>query len=176
MKKDISIRVNDNVFGAKRPGLQAAILFVGCFVLQFLLYVLVEAVAGIHNAVIREYMPEIALVVSVVIVCVYYGMRDKRTKGIMQVDVVLAMDDMKVTVNGKEDIVKYDAITEVSKNMVIDRIHSEKGCYRVTIKCHGRSDLVFETTQQEYDRHLAFEETELAVFYDACKTAGLKCC
>lgn len=43
-------------------------------------------------------------------------------------------------------------------------------------RVHGRSNLEFETTQQEYEDHLNFEETELFAFYDACKKAGLKCC
>ena len=48
--------------------------------------------------------------------------------------------------------------------MVIDRTHTEKGCYRMTIKRHGKSSLEFETTQQEYEEHLDFEKTGLAVF------------
>ena len=71
---------------------------------------------------------------------------------------------------------RYHDITEVHKIMVIDRTHTEKGCYRMTIKRHGKSSLEFETTQQEYEEHLDFEKTGLAVFYNACKEAGLKCC
>ena len=83
---------------------------------------------------------------------------------------------IKILINGREYAVKYDEIAEVDKMMVIDRIHDEKGCYRMKIKCHGRSSLEFETTAQEYEKHLYFEDTELFVFYDACKRAGIKCC
>ena len=85
-------------------------------------------------------------------------------------------DAVKLLIKGREYRITYDTVTEVSKVMVIDRMHDQKGCYRMKIKCRGRSNLEFETTQQEYEEHLDFEETGLAVFYNACKEAGLKCC
>ena len=114
--------------------------------------------------------------ISVIIVCVYYYIREKRTNGVMCLEVSFLSDAIKILINGREYAVKYDEIAEVDKMMVIDRIHDEKGCYRMKIKCHGRSSLEFETTAQEYEKHLDFEDTELFVFYDACKRAGIKCC
>ena len=94
----------------------------------------------------------------------------------MCLEVSFLSDAVKILINSREYTVKYDEIAEVDKMMVIDRIHDEKGCYRMKIKCHGRSSLEFETTAQEYEKHLDFEDTELFVFYDACKRAGIKCC
>ena len=121
-------------------------------------------------------MPEGAFVIVLLIVCVYYALREKRTKGVMQLKFRFDSDAIRLNVNRRQHLVRYHDITEVHKIMVIDRTHTEKGCYRMTIKRHSKSSLEFETTQQEYEEHLDFEKTGLAVFYNACKEAGLKCC
>ena len=121
-------------------------------------------------------MPEGAFFIALLIVCVYYALREKRTKGEMQLKLQFDNDAIRLNVNRRQHVVRYHDITEVRKIMVIDRTHTEKGCYRMTIKCRGKGSLEFETTQQEYEAHLDFEETGLAAFYNACKEAGLKCC
>lgn len=176
MENEYHITVNDSVFRTKRWGLHAVILFIGCFVLQFMVYSLLDHMGIIHNHDMEEYMPEIALAVTVLVTCMYYSIREKRTNGVMKLGISFREDSVKISANGKDYIIKYDEITEVRKMMVIDRMHDKKGCYRIKIKCHGRSNLEFETTQQEYEAHLDFEKTELFIFYDACKKAELKCC
>ena len=59
MKKEFSIIVNDSVFSTKRWGMHAAILFAGCFIVQFITYCLFDNMWKIHNKYIEEYMPEI---------------------------------------------------------------------------------------------------------------------
>lgn len=176
MKTEYQITVNDSVFPTKCRGLHAVILFLGCFLLLFLLYSLLWHIGAIHDPKLEAYMPEAAFVISVFVTCIYYGIREKRTGGRMQLDITFLQDSVKLFIKGREYRITYDTVTEVSKIMVIDRMHDQKGCYRMKIKCHGRSNLEFETTQQEYEKHLDFEETELFLFYDACRQAGLKCC
>ena len=176
MENEYHITVNDSVFRTKCWGLHAVILLTGCFALQFVVYSLVDHMGIIHNHDMEEYMPEIALAVTVFVTCMYYFIREKRTNGVMKLGISFREDSVKISANGKDYIVKHDEITEVRKMMVIDRMHDKKGCYRMKIKCHGRSNLEFETTQQEYEAQLDFEKTELFIFYDACRKAGVKSC
>jgi hypothetical protein len=60
--------------------------------------------------------------------------------------------------------------------MLINRTYTEKGKYQLKIKSRGKSSLIFESVDQEYEQHLDFEETELSALYDACKSIGIKCC
>ena len=70
----------------------------------------------------------------------------------------------------------YDEILAVEKNMVISsKEHSEKGYYRVKIKCRGRNYVIY-STQEEYNQHLDFEDTELSKVYFEFKARGIKCC
>lgn len=176
MKTEYQIMVNDSVFPTKCRGLHVVILFLGCFLLLFLLYSLLWHIGVIHDPKLEAYMPEAAFVISFFVTCIYYWIREKRTGGRMQLDITFLQDSVKLFIKGREYRITYDTVTEVSKIMIIDRMHDKKGCYRMKIKCHGRSNLEFETTQQEYEKHLDFEETELFLFYDACRQAGLKCC
>lgn len=176
MNQSYQITVNDSALSTKRWGLHAALLFIGCYALEFLAYCLIDHIFGIYNYYVEEYMPEGAFVIALLIVCVYYALREKRTKGVMQLKLQFDSDAIRLNVNRRQHVVRYHDITEVRKIMVIDRTHTEKGCYRMTIKCRGKGSLEFETTQQEYEAHLDFEETGLAAFYNTCKEAGLKCC
>lgn len=176
IKNEYQITVNDNVFRTKSSGLHAVLLFILCFAVQFIIDCIIEYLQIMRNEHIKENIPQIALVISVIVVCVYYHVREKRTNGVMRLEVSFFNDTVKILANGREYIVKYDEIIEIDKMMVIDRIHDEKGCYRMKIKCRGRGNLEFETTTQEYEKHLDFEGTELFIFYDACRRAGIKCC
>lgn len=176
MKQTYHITVNDSVLGPKRWEFHITIFIIICFAVQFLLYSLLDHMGKFHNPYLEDYMPDITLIITMVAICVYYIRREKRTKGVMELEIHFRDDSMSIIVNGKEYSVKYSAITEICQIMVFDRMHTEKGCYRMKIKCRGRSNLTFETTQQEYDARLDFEQTELFIFYQACKKAGLPCC
>ena len=80
MENEYHITVNDSVFRTKRLGLHAVILFIGCFALQFVVYSLFDHMGIIHNHDMEEYMPEIALAVTVFVTCMYYFIREKRTR------------------------------------------------------------------------------------------------
>ena len=176
MNQEIQITVKDSVFPTKRGGLHAVLLFLGCFGLQFIVYGLLAQGGVFSGNKMESYLPEIAVASSLLLVCLYYFMRERRTGGVMQITVHFWSDCMKFVINDKNDTVAYDQICEVCKIMVIDRVHDKKGYYRLKIKCRDRGNLEFETTEQEYEAHLDFEETGLFALYSACRQAGLKCC
>lgn len=176
MNQEIQITVNDSVFPTKRGGLHAVLLFWGCFGLQFIVYGLLTQVGIFSGNKMESYLPEIAVVSSVFLVFLYYFIREKRTGGVMQITVHFGSDSMIFVINDTNNTVAYDQICEVCKIMVIDRVHDKKGYYRLKIKCRDRGNLEFETTEQEYEAHLDFEETGLFALYSACRQAGIKCC
>lgn len=127
MNQEIQITVNDSVFPTKRGGLHAVLLFLGCFGLQFIVYGLLTQVGVFSGSKMESYLTEIAVVSSLLLVCLYYFMREKRTGGVMQITVHFGSDSMKFVINDKNDTVAYDQICEVCKIMVIDRVHDKKG-------------------------------------------------
>lgn len=175
-ENEYRVTVNNSIFHTKLKGTHVVILFIACFAAQFLIYAVTQRIFNVQNYYVEEYLPEAAFIIALLVVCIYYYIVDRRTNGVMQMTIHFLDTSMEICIKGKKSIVKYNDIVEVSKIMVIDRIHTEKGCYRMKIKCHGRTSLEFETTEQEYDKHLDFEETELYVFYNACRKNGLKCC
>lgn len=176
MNDTYHITVNDSPLGTRDGRAVYALILIGCFVVQFLLYSLLDYAGVIRGGWMEDSMPGIALVVSVLVLCVYSCVRDQRTHGTMKLEISFGETEFRITVREKTAQIPYTAVAEVRKWMVVDRFHSEKGCYRVRILCHGRSDLTFETTQEEYEAQADFEQTGLAVFYRACQEAGLKCC
>lgn len=175
-KKELTITVNDNILKTGNQRFYIVLLFIVCFTLQFALYSFLGYMGVFNNTHMEEYMPEIALLVTIIIICLYYHIREKKTNGVMHLTVSFLSDSFEIIINGKKYIVMYNEIKEICKMMVIDRVHDKKGCYKMKIKCHGKRNIEFETTDKEYEQHLDFEDTGLFVFYDACKKAGLKCC
>lgn len=72
--------------------------------------------------------------------------------------------------------ISYQDITSVVKVMVINRVFDEKGAYRVTIRRKGRRSITFWTTDQEYQEHRDFEDTQLYGLYLGLKSHGVRCC
>ena len=122
IKNEYHITVNDNIFRTKNAGFHAVLLFIICFAAQFIIDCILEQFKIVGNEHIRDNLPEIALVISVIIVCVYYYIREKRTNGVMCLEVSFLSDAIKILINGREYAVKYDEIAEVDKMMVIDQI------------------------------------------------------
>lgn len=170
------ILVHDSCLRIRSWRTHAAMLFFISFVAQFIIYCMIDRHLSFSDETIETYMPLAALALSTALVCGYYFIREKRFHGTMQMDVLFQEDALKLSIYGKTYVIEYDKITEVSKRMMIDRFYDQKGCYRIKLHCRGRSDLVFETIPQEYEKHLDFEQTQLFVFYEACQKAGLKCC
>ena len=59
MNQSYQITVNDSALSTKRWGLHAALLFMGCYAVEFLAYCLIDHIFGIYNYYVEEYMPEI---------------------------------------------------------------------------------------------------------------------
>ena len=70
----------------------------------------------------------------------------------------------------------YEDISEVSKVMVLNsRTYTDKGYYKMKIKNKGKSYVIY-STEDEYKKHLDFEQTELSNLYFEFKVRGVKCC
>ncbi len=174
-EQKFQITVKDSVFQTKGAGLHMFLLFAVCFVLQFVVYVILDQV-GIIPSKGEDIIPLLALVISVLVVCVFYYIRDRKTKGVMKAEIMFSQKKLEITINGRQYIRNISDITEVRKVMLINRIYTEKGKYQLKIKSRGKRSLIFESADQEYEQHLDFEETGLSALYDACKNIGIKCC
>ena len=101
----------------------------------------------------------------------------ERKYGVTQQLLVTFGEEQCVMRKGRREwIVPYQEITSVVKVMVINRIFDEKGAYRVTIKRKGHSSITFWTTDQEYQEHKDFQDTQLYGLYQEMKSHGVKCC
>lgn len=174
-EQKFQITVKDSVFRTKGAGLHMCLLFAVCFLVQFIVYIILDQV-GIISGHWEDTIPFLALVISVLVVCVFYYIRDKKTNGVMKADILISQEKLQITVDGRSYLRNISDITEIRKVMLINRTYTEKGKYQLKIKCRGKSSLVFESADQEYEQHLDFEKTELSALYDACKNIGIKCC
>lgn len=176
MKKEFEMLINDSVLRTRSAQLHMCILFIGCFLVQFAGYVILEKTEMIRTERLEEVIPLLALVTSTLAVCIFYYIREKRTAGVMMVRVNIDDDRLQLAIGSKKYLRDLSDIKEIRKTMIIDRIHNEKGKYRIKVCCHGKGTWIFESTEQEYEKHLDFENTELYRFYDACRSVGIKCC
>lgn len=171
----IKVKINDSVLPGRSPGLFLCVLFSCCFVFGFAIYIWLQG--KLH---LPETYDDLAawfiLVSSVLIVVVFCMLRSRKRSLDAEMIANLLDDTMKIQVGNKCWTIPYADIKEISKRMIIDRGYQEKGHYRVKVKRHHHLSLVFETTEDEYEKRMDFEETELYQFYDACRTRGVKCC
>lgn len=174
-EQKFQITVKDSVFRTKGAGFHMCLLFAVCFLVQFIVYIILDQV-GIISGHWEDTIPLLALVISVLVVCVFYYIRDQKTKGVMKAEILISQEKLQITVDGRSYLRNISDITEVRKVMLINRTYTEKGKYQLKIKCRRKSSLIFESTDQEYEQHLDFEKTELSALYDACKNAGIKSC
>lgn len=70
----------------------------------------------------------------------------------------------------------YEDISEVSKIMILtSKTYTDKGHYKMKIKNKGKWYVIC-STEDEYKKHLDFEQTELSTLYFEFKARGVKCC
>lgn len=101
----------------------------------------------------------------------------ERKYGVTQQLLVAFEEDRCVLRRGRREwSVPYQEITSVVKVMAFNRIFNEKGAYRVTIHRKGHRSITFWTTDQEYEEHRDFEDTQLYELYLGMKSHGVKCC
>lgn len=58
--------------------------------------------------------------------------------------------------------------------MIINRMYTDKGKYRVVIRCKGRNYVVY--SGENSDLKLDFEQTEISKIYYEFKNRGIMCC
>lgn len=149
------------------------VIFVLAFFVIFALTLLLpDAIVEQHDDLIAL----LALVLAATItVLVEYVMSQKY--GVTQQLFVTFEEERCLLRKGRREwSVPYQEITSVVKIMVINRYFDEKGAYRVTIRRKGHSSITFWTTDQEYQEHRDFEDTELYGLYLGMKSHGVKCC
>lgn len=67
-------------------------------------------------------------------------------------------------------------IKETVKIMCINRVYDEKGKYKLIIRRKKHRPLTFMSTNEEYQAHVDFAETELSKLYFLLRSQGVKCC
>lgn len=150
-------------------GIVFLLAFFSIFLVTFLLP---DSIVEQHDEMISLVALVLALVSAVL---VEYVM--SRKYGVTQQLLVTFEEEQCVLRKGRREwSVPYQEITSVVKIMVINRFFDEKGAYRVTIKRKGHSSITFWTTDQEYQEHRDFEDTQLYGLYLGMKSHGVKCC
>lgn len=124
-EQKFQITVKDSVFQTKGAGLHMCLLFAVCFLFQFMVYIILDQV-GIIPSKGEDIIPLLALVISVLVVCVFYYIRDRKTKGVMKAEIMFSQKKLEITINGRQYIRNISDITEVRKVMLINRIYTEK--------------------------------------------------
>ena len=70
-EQKFQITVKDSVFQTKGAGLHMCLLFAVCFLFQFMVYIILDQV-GIIPGKREDIIPLLALVISVLVVCLFY--------------------------------------------------------------------------------------------------------
>lgn len=84
-------------------------------------------------------------------------------------------DDYVVLKRGKrERTIPYHKIKKVVKYMIINRMYTDKGKYRMVIRCKGRNYVVY--SGENSNLKLDFEQTEISKIYYEFKHRGIMCC
>lgn len=169
------VTVDDSIFGGKSPGLFMGLLLCFCVCIQFFAYIILEEkdIISIEN---DNTVAIFVYVVSILVTVLFSIIREKKTNGVMKISVTMLDDAMEIDAQKKKWVIRYEDIQEIRKQMIISRFYDEKGRYKLKIVRKNRPALIFETTAQEYEKRSDFQDTELYVFYRACKRQGIKCC
>lgn len=150
-------------------GIVFLLVFFAAFVVTFFLP---DSLVEQHD----EMISLIALILSIVAALLVGCVLDRKY-GVTQQLLVTFEENRCVLRKGRREWrVPYQEIKEVVKVMVINRSFDEKGAYQVTIKRKGRGAITFWTTDQEYQEHRDFEDTQLYELYLGLKSHGVKCC
>ena len=150
-------------------GIVFLLVFFSVFLVTFLLP---DSIVERHDDLISLIAIVLALATAVL---VEYVM-DRKYGVTQQLSVTFEEEQCVLRKGRRTWSVPYQEITSVVKVMAINRFFPEKGAYRVTIKRKGHSSITFWTTDQEYQEHRDFEDTQLYKFYLEMKSRGVKCC
>lgn len=162
-------RGNAGLSGFLVEGIVFLLIFFCLFLITFLLP---DPIVEQHDEMISLIAILVALVSAI---SVEYAM-DRKYGVTQQLSVIFEEEQCVLRKGRREWIVPYQEITSVIKVMVINRVFDEKGAYRVTIRRKGHRSITFWTTDQEYQEHRDFEDTQLYGLYLGMKSRGIKCC
>lgn len=150
-------------------GIVFLLVFFSVFLLTFLLP---ASIVEQYDETLSLIALVLALASAILVACVM----DKKYGTTQQLLVTFGEEQCVLRKGRKEWQLPYREITSVAKVMAFNRIYNEKGSYRVTIKRKGHSSITFWTTDQEYQEHKDFEDTQLYELYLGMKKHGVKCC
>ncbi len=123
------------------------------------------------SSLMNEILIEFLLVVfSFIILKSFYNVFSEQ-----ELEAVFTNEYVVLKKKNSKRTIYYNDIIEVQKIMILNRMHEEKGYYRVRVKCKGR-DYVLYSTETEYDKHMDFDEVEVSEIYFELKKRGVKCC
>ena len=113
-------------------------------------------------------------VFALILICFMIWLMDKFLK-FEEVLTASFYDDHIVLKRGnKERIIPYNKIKKVVKYMIINRMYTDKGKYRVVIRCKGRNYVIY--SGEDSQLKLDFEQTEISKIYYEFKNRGIMCC
>lgn len=157
-------------------GISSMVIFGVLILLLFFGEMMLFMALPLTNDKLQDILPNIALVSSLLFSGLLIYIDEKRHGNTQQLQIEIEKDQLAVTQGRKEFVIPLTEIREVTKVMRFDRIYPEKGKYKVVIKRRKHRSLTFMTTEQEYANHADFEDTDLAKFYFALRSHGIKCC
>ncbi len=128
------------------------------------------------NEQIEDILPGIALASSLLLTSIILYIDEKRHGNTEKLQIWFQEDGITLLQGKKESSIPFDEIKEAVRIMQFNRIYSEKGKYKVILRRRKHRSLAFLTTEQEYRDHADFEDTDLAKFYEALRSHGVKCC
>lgn len=149
------------------------LFFCLCFFSVFLVtFLLPDSIVENHD----EILSLIAVVLAIASAVMAEYVMDRKYGVTQQLLVTFEEEQCVLSKGRRKWSVPYQEIMSVVKVMAINRFFVEKGAYRVTIKRKGHSSITFWTTDQEYQEHRDFEDTQLYTLYLGLRSRGVKCC
>lgn len=141
-----------------------------CLIFQISIAVSSEVQNLFPNFDVRFWMPAIALI----LICFAGWLMDKFLK-FEEILFAAFYDDHIVLKRGKrERVIPYHKIKKVVKYMIINRMYTDKGKYRMVIRCKGRNYVIY--SGEDSTLKLDFEQTEISKIYYELKNRGIMCC
>ncbi len=146
------------------------VIGISIILLSLVVGVTLSIVLGL-NELLSEILMECLLVAFSILILVFFPnlFCENEVEAEFNQDHVIFMKD------NSEKTIYYNDIAEVQKTMILNRMHEEKGYYRMRVK-HKGGCYVLYSTEKEYDERLDFEQVELSDLYFELKRRGVKCC
>lgn len=141
-----------------------------CAIFQISIAVSSEIQNNFSNFDVSFWMPLLAL-----ILIIFMGWLMNKYLKFEEILTATFYDDYIVLKRGKRNrVIPYHKIKKVVKYMIINRMYTDKGKYRVVIRCKGRNYVMY--SGENSDLKLDFEQIEISKIYYEFKHRGIMCC